>query len=273
MHSRYSDGKGELRDFVQSAIKSGFTTIGLSDHSPVPLDNCWSMKIDKLQAYINEVKKLKRDYQNDFELLLGVELDYIDGINVKEYIDFGSCDFDYFIGSVHYIYSKILGQYLTVDDSEDEFKYLLSKGFDNSAQDLVHAYYSSLRKMVKAYNPKVIGHIDLIKKNNGQNKYFNEQDYYYIREVEMTLDVIKKHGAFIEINTGAISRGYTDVPYPSGFILRRCLEKGIGVTLNSDAHEPLNIGYKFDNMIEMLKEIGFGEIHFLHGGKWTAFLL
>jgi len=69
------------------------------------------------------------------------------------------------------------------------------------------------------------------------------------------------------------SQGVTKIPYPSEYILKKSLEKGIGITLNSDAHQPSNIGYKFMEMIDMAKEKGFREIYFYNQGQWKPFSL
>lgn len=273
MHGSYSDGKGHLREFIESAIEKDFSTIGISDHSPIPLENCWSMKLSDLGSYVDEMRKLKKEYHSDIEVLIGVELDYIEGIDVKDYIDFDSKGFDYFISSVHYVYSEILGGHYEVDGPAESFGFLLENGFEGNIKSLVHGYYSTVRKMVEEYKPMVIGHIDLIKKNNGNGEYFNEDSDFYIDEVNKTLEVVKKHGALLEINTGAISRGYTKIPYPSEYILQKCLEKGIGITLNSDAHEPSNVGYRFKEMIELAKRTGFEEIYFYSKGYWRPFSL
>ncbi len=273
MHGSYSDGRGSLREFIKSAVEKGFSTIGFSDHSPVPLDNCWSMKLSDLNSYIDEISSLKKEYHGRIEVLLGVELDYINGVDVKEYINYESRGFDYFISSVHYVYSKRLGRYFEVDGPADLFNILLEKGFDNDIGLLIQNYYDDVRKMIKDYKPAVIGHLDLIKKNNGTERYFKEESSLYVEEVDKTLEVIKEYGALIEINTGAISRGYTKTPYPSLYILKKCLENGIGITLNSDAHEPSNIGYKFKDIIDMARTIGFAEIYFYSNGEWRPFSL
>lgn len=273
MHSNYSDGKGTLRGFVESAIRKDIRTIGFSDHSPVPMANCWSMKKKNLLSYIKETGRLKDEYSNSIEVLRGVELDYIDGVDVRAFMDYETCGFDYFIGSVHYVFSKILNNYYEVDGPSESFQYLIEKGFENNVDEFIERYYSSVRKMIIEYKPQVIAHIDLIKKNNEGGKYFDEAGDLYIGQVEETLAVVKKSGALLEINTGAISRGYTDKPYPSDYILRRCIEEGIGITLNSDAHEPGNICYKFNEMISYARTIGFKEICFLRDGIWTAFAL
>ena len=55
----------------------------------------------------------------------------------------------------------------------------------------------------------------------------------------------------IEINTGAMARGYRSVPYPAAFILRELAKSDCSVILGSDCHdkEQLNFGFKKAEMI------------------------
>ena len=270
MHGDYSDAKGSLREFVESAIGKGLDTIGFSDHSPVPFENEWSTKKEDFSSYVNEVMELKEEYRGRINILLGVELDYIDGIDVKGYMGFEKIPFDYFIGSVHYVYSSILDGYSEVDGPVEDFVHLLENGFNSDSNALISTYYSTVRKMAAAYKPDFIGHLDLIKKNNRDNEYFDENGELYRKEVNETIDSIKKLNIPVEINTGAISRGYTKVPYPSEYILKLCSEKGMEVTLNSDAHNPGFVAYGFNEMIELARKCGFDEIRMMRSGGWSA---
>ena len=60
-----------------------------------------------------------------------------------------------------------------------------------------------------------------------------------------------------------MSRGWTDFPYPSKFILKLILEKNIPITLNSDVHSVENLDYYFDESMEVIKETGFKKIKIL----------
>ena len=60
-----------------------------------------------------------------------------------------------------------------------------------------------------------------------------------------------------------MSRGWTDFPYPSKFILKLILEKNIPITLNSDVHSVENIDYYFDESMAVIKETGFQKIKIL----------
>lgn len=268
-HGCFSDGKGNFSDFVKSAQEKGLVSLGFSDHSPVPIDNVWSMKKHLLEGYFNEINLVKKSTLTNIDLYAGMELDYIPGIDVKKYIDFDKLPLDYFIGSVHYIYSSILDKYLEVDGPPDQFEILVKKGFKGKGADVFKAYYNNVREMICTYVPVVVAHIDLITKNNKENIYFETSSSDYLNEIEKTLDTIKLYGTIIEINAGGMSRGYMDRPYPSEYILDKCIEKEIPITLNSDAHSPNTLAYEFDNIIEYIKIRGFKEVIVYKKGNWT----
>lgn len=268
-HGCFSDGKGNFSDFVKSADEKGIISLGFSDHSPVPIENVWSMKKTLLKEYFNEINLIKRNTFKNTNIYTGMELDYIPGIDVKKYIDFDNLPLDYFIGSVHYIYSRVLDKYLEVDGPPDQFEFLVKEAFKGNGEDVYKAYYNNVREMICSYVPVVAAHIDLVTKNNKENIYFDTGSSAYLREVEKTLDTIKLYGTIIEINAGGMSRGYMDRPYPSDYILGKCIEKEIPVTLNSDAHSPNTLAYEFDNIIKYIKKRGFKEVIVYKNGNWT----
>ena len=42
-HSRYCDGKGELREYVELALANGFSALGFSGHAALPFKNTFSI--------------------------------------------------------------------------------------------------------------------------------------------------------------------------------------------------------------------------------------
>jgi histidinol-phosphatase (PHP family) len=267
-HGDFSDGRGTFGEFISSAAEKGIWSIGLSDHSPVPLDNRWSMKKESLADYIRELESVKEYPADGPDIFAGLELDYIPGIDVKKYIGFDNLPLDYFLGSVHYIYSKKLDEYLTVDGPAESFKHLVNDGFEGNADAVFKSYYNNVREMVSDYKPEIIAHIDLVTKNNGNNSYFDTGSDDYKSEINKTLDIVKQYGSIVEINTGGMSRGYMDRPYPSEYILYKCLEKGIPVAVNSDAHSPDSLAHGFDYVTAAIRKMGFSEIRTYRNNSW-----
>ena len=58
-HSIYSDGKSQPREIVEEAVRQGLTTLGFSEHSPLPFDNNFSVKSADMPLYVAEIAQLK----------------------------------------------------------------------------------------------------------------------------------------------------------------------------------------------------------------------
>ncbi|MFN2357798.1 MAG: hypothetical protein ABR534_08675, partial [Desulfotignum sp.] len=97
----------------------------------------------------------------------------------------------------------------------------------------------------------IVGHLDVLKKHNTQNRFFNENDGWYRKLVDETLDIIKDRGMQLEINMGGMAHPIA-VPYPSPWIVRAALDKGIALVMGSDAHHPEAIGQQFDHIQNIL---------------------
>ena len=98
MHTTYCDGKDSAEAMVISAIENGLAFAGISGHSFTPHDQSYCMSREGTQRYIEELIGLKQKYAGSITLLLGTELD--------RYADIDLSPYDYYIGSVHYIFSE-----------------------------------------------------------------------------------------------------------------------------------------------------------------------
>lgn len=267
-HSRFCDGTGELEDYVQDALRLGFHCLGFTSHAPLPFYQSFVMKNEELEDYCALVRDLKLKYWNRIELYLGLEIDFIPGITGVNSLTFQALGLDYTIGSIHIFKTGDQAEYICLDESDAEFERLLRDLFGRDVKRLIKHYYSLIRDMVEQGRPDVIGHLDVVKKFNWGSKYFNEEDSWYRREVLETLPVIASSGAVLEVNTGGISRGYIQDPYPSQWILRECNKLGIPIMLNSDAHSPRNLTTAFTEVIPLLKEAGYFEQRIMLNGTW-----
>ena len=86
--------------------------------------------------------------------------------------------------------------------------------------------------------------------------------------VETSLDAIAETEVILEINTGAMARGYTSEPYPSPWILGCCAARGIPITINADAHRPSWVDYSFPEARRIALQAGYEAIQVLRNGRW-----
>lgn len=269
-HTVYCDGKCKTEEMIQSAINSNFQSIGISTHGPVPFVTDWNIQVPNIEKYIDEVNMLKEKYKDEIDIFLGMELDYIPGIGFSEHIQSLIKRLDYYIGSVHYLGKFSNGQMWTVDYNMEELLIGIQEGFSGNVRHAIEAYYNLIAEMAEKYQPPVIGHIDLIKKNNKNNLLFDEKEDWYKVAVERCLDVIKNTSSIIEINTGGMARGYTTEQYPSNLILKMIKEKNIKVIINSDAHTADGIHFKFNEMYNLLKELRIKNTSYLTKKGWAS---
>ena len=259
-HSNYCDGKGALEDYVLEAIKRGFSSLGFSGHAPIKEANDWTMaNLDVLKNYLDRIDRLKVEFEGEIRIYKGLEIDYYPDENRFDY--FKKFNLDYCIGSLHMLYVDDKNYYCSVDESVQEFKRVLLEDFNSSIENFVRTYYRTLRDMIKQGGFDILGHFDLIKKFNKDFSFFTEKEDWYIDEVMKTLDLIENTDLIVEVNTGALSRGVQDTPYPSKWILRECYRKGIKVCLNSDVHAPENIECFFPEALNILRDVGYKRVH------------
>jgi histidinol-phosphatase (PHP family) len=267
-HTNFCDGRNTAEEMIYAAISCGIKTLGFSTHGPTPFPSDWNIKAEDVERYIEEIKFLKKKYEDMIEIFLGMELDYIPGIGFNEKCLELISMLDYYIGSVHYLGTFRSGAMWTVDYDLRELKQGIDESFGGDARLAVETYYELISEMASRYQPPIIGHLDLFKKNNKNNQIFDENEQWYIDTVAKCLDKIKETSSAVEINTGGISRGYTEEQYPSDFILRMVNDRNIPILINSDAHDMNGIACKFREMYRLANDIGFTETAYLTKDGW-----
>jgi len=222
------------------------------------------------KLYPGIIRQLQKNYPGRVNIKLGLEIDYIPGVmglNMQQYKE--SMKLDYSIGSVHYIDCMPSGEYMSVDASEKDFMNGIKAVYNGNIRKAVETYYIILQDMIDRGGFDILGHFDLIKKNNRGGRLFSEYEKWYKDIVENTLLLISKRDFVVEVNTGGMSRNYIDTTYPSPWILERCLNLKIPITLNSDAHSPSDVAAWFQGTAESLANIGFTELHVLGENGWV----
>ena len=245
VHTVFCDGQDNPEDIVIEAVSRGMKKIGFSGHSYTSFDPHVCMTPENIENYRAEINRLKREYKSKIEILCGIEQDY--------YSDFPAEGYDFVIGSLHYVTCD--GEYIAVDHTFKHFEDAVAK-FGGDVYNLIENYFETVADVVNKTNADIIGHFDLISKFNDGNKYFDENHPRYIKATEKALDKLLKTGKPFEINTGAMSRGYKKVPYPSKRILEYIAGHDGSVILSSDSHKKETLMYKFDECEELANSLG-----------------
>lgn len=230
---------GTIDEYIQKAIELGIDIYGFSEHAPMDFDEGYRLKFEDMQKYENLVLEAKEKYKNDIEILLGYEVDYLPHHMDERVL---SRKVDYMIGSVHFINEwgfdnpEFIGGYETRDIDE-----------------IWQSYFDAIEDMAKSGLFDVVGHLDLIK----IFKFLPNKDIRMISS--NALKAIKKSNMTIEINAAGFRKPINE-PYPSQNLLEIIYELDIPITFASDAHEIDHIGFKYDEIVKLVKNIGFSKV-------------
>jgi histidinol-phosphatase (PHP family) len=89
---------------------------------------------------------------------------------------------------------------------------------------------------------------------------FDALDARYVRGAMEAIQCAVERDLIIEINTGAMSRGYRTEPYPSRELLKEIHMRGGRILISSDCHRTEWIDFAFEQAAELARECGFREI-------------
>jgi len=112
--------------------------------------------------------------------------------------------------------------------------------------------------------------VDLIKKLNKGNRFFDETQAWYKEIVAETIEVIANSNCIVEVNTRGFYQGKTEEFYPSKWILEMCFAKKIPVTISSDAHHFSELEHNFGEVAELLLGVGYEEVMVYLNDEWTS---
>lgn len=268
-HSEFCDGKGHPSEYLLSAMKKNFHTLGFSSHAPVPFTNNFAIKDEEeLRNYCLTIRKLSEEYIDRINVYLALEIDYIEGLHIDFQEIKSKYQLDYTIGSVHLVRNQDRDELWFIDGARVEtYDEGLQKIFDGNIKLAVTAYYEQVRKMLVTQKPAILGHFDKIKMHNN-DRYFREDEPWYRNLVMGLLDTIAETGVIAEVNTRGIYKKRSKDLYPGVWILKEMKRRNLPVTLSADAHHPDEIDGYYPETIEILKEIGYRAVVCFEKGSW-----
>lgn len=246
-HTNFCDGKETAEEMVQAAVEKGFTALGFSGHSYTWFDESYCMSKAGVLAYQEEIARLQKVYQEQIRLYCGVEQDF--------YSDEPTTGFAYAIGSVHYI--KKDNRFLCVDETAERTTENIRESFGGNPYAYAQAYFETVGRVLERTDADIIGHFDLITKFNEDNRFFDTTDRRYQKYGMEAIAALLPYDRPFEINTGAIYRGLRTMPYPAVAFLCEIQKRGGKILLSSDSHDGASLGFYFNEVIALAKELGF----------------
>jgi len=258
-HTHHCDGLAAPEQFAAAALDKGLEALGFSGHAPVPFSTGWTMPAEKLQPYLTEVREVQARYRGRLRIDLGLEVDYLPGRLGPRSERIRALGLDFTVGSVHFITEppRADGFSWTVDGTSAEIEQGLREEFGVNVRRLVERYYERVGELAEYSAPDIFAHLDVVKKNNRDGRYFSESEPWYRTAVAGALRRIAVSGSIVELNTGGVVRNTSGAFYPSEWILSECLKLGIPVMVNADAHRPEDLDGHFREAHALLHELGF----------------
>lgn len=259
-HTTFCDGKNTPEEMVLAAIEKGFQSIGFSGHVTTPYDLSYCMQ--DMEGYKAEIQRLKKQYQKEIQVYMGIEEDLYTLVNREEY--------DYLIGAMHY--AKKGESYYSIDSGTEYIKECVEL-WDNNPMVFAEYYFRTYCDYILRRKPDIVGHFDLLTKYDEiiEPIFLDQEEYYEI--AEKYLEKALESDCIFEINTGAMAKGYRKSPYPCERLLHVMKKHDTKIILSSDSHSVTTIDYKFDEMKCLLKDIGFREYYVIYNKEFCKILI
>lgn len=261
-HTTFSDGRDSAEEMVRAALALGFHTLGFSEHGHADYDDC-SMPLDVEPVYRAEIARLREKYADQINILLGCEHDWFSPVNVESY--------DYCIESVHYIPCE--DGYWSVDWTRPKLEAAIARYYGGDPYAMCRDYFRAVCASIEGTGAAILGHIELVMKFNEKRDLFDDADPRYLGPALACAELAAESGKLIEINTGAVAKGYRTRPYPGEAMLRRVRERGGRIIFSSDCHDRRYLDCGFADAAALARACGFRTAWEYRGGDIVEYML
>ena len=233
--------------YLAAAAAAGIEELGVSEHvyrfrqaldlwqHPLWVENAR----DDLDAYC--------DFVRGTPLRLGIECDFVPGTEEATAALLGAREFDYVVGSVHFIGEG--------DSAVDHDGFDVWEGSEDP-DEIWRRYFEALAACARSGLFDILAHPDLVKVW-GRARPLPERDLraFY----EPAIEAIVESGIAVELSTAGLRKPVGEL-YPARAFAELCVEAGAPFALSSDAHLPQQVGFEYDRAVEFLDSLGVNEI-------------
>ncbi|MDQ4071383.1 MAG: histidinol-phosphatase HisJ family protein, partial [Actinomycetota bacterium] len=195
--------------------------------------------VDDLDSYCEFVR-------TETGLALGIEVDFVPGREDRIANLLEERDWDYVLGSVHFLGDAAV-------DMEGEWDVWRTA---SDPERVWRRYFETLGEAARSGLFDVVSHPDLVKVW-GDERPRPSRDPRFLYDLAM--DGIAESDVAVEVSTAGLRKPVREI-YPSPGFLSMCLEAGRPVALSSDAHTPNDLGFRYDEAIELLGALEVEEI-------------
>ncbi len=247
MHSPLcKHARGEPTAYAAEAERKGLRGITFTCHSPMPFG--WNPKVrmssKQLPQYIDMVAAARDQFAGRVDVRLGLESDYLPGM--ESWLDalHRRADFSYILGSVH--------------PQTDEYKQLYLEG--ETRLEYEKSYFENLANAAESGLFDCLSHPDIVKIIHP--KLYRVTDH--LDTIRRALDRITRAGTAMELNTSGLHKPYPEMN-PGAEILKEMRLRDIPVVLGSDSHDAHRVGADFDKALAQLEKAGYDSVSYFLG--------
>jgi histidinol-phosphatase (PHP family) len=237
--------------YRRSASEKGISELGVSEHIyrfTQALD-VWDHEL-WVESSTDDIDEYVEFVRGSTDLRLGIEADFIPGREEKMRDLLDAREWDYIIGSIHF-----LG-----DDALDYAKYdVWNSG--RSADHIWTTYFTWLGELAATGMYDVLAHPDLVKHWGGERPLPDKDLRFYY---ELAMEQIAASGIAIEVSTAGLRKPVGEL-YPDRVFLEMAVDAGNPIALSSDAHVPDQLGFGYEQALQLLDDVGVTELVVFEG--------
>jgi histidinol-phosphatase (PHP family) len=199
---------------------------------------------DDLDAYCSFVR-------DETDLRLGIEADYIPGREDRMAELLGAREFDYVVGSIHF-----------VGDGALDYDVYDVWAAASSPDKIWRTYFEWLGQAAMSGMFDILAHPDLVKYWGPSERPWPSRDLRYYYDVAM--EGIAESGIAVEVSTAGLRKPVAEL-YPARAFLEMVLDAGNPIALSSDAHTPDDLGRDYEQALALLDDLGVRELAVFEG--------
>lgn len=233
---RCGHATGTAREYIEAAIENGIQILGFSDHAPYTFGDGYAnhirMDMSELEEYIDDLTKLKQEYQKDITIHIGLEMEYFPQFFDETYEKLCAYPLEYLILAAHYF--------------GNGHRAMKERAFVNATDkpEYLHNYFEQLSIAMKKDCFSYIAHPDLLN-YTGDAEILRANMRKLCREANA-------HGLPLEINLHGI---VTKKNYPNEMFWKIAGEEKCQVIVGIDAHMVSEFQYQkaYESAMELVK--------------------
>jgi len=233
---------GDPEEYAAVAQQRGLKGIIVTCHNPLPdsLAQGSRMYLEQWWDYQVLVNRAREEWAGRIDVRLGLEADFLPGLEPFLREQLSSAKFNHVLGSVHPQLSEYKERYYNGDKIRFQLQY-----FEHLAQAAETGLFDTL------------AHPDLVK--NVYPDHWKPKSIW--TEIGRALDRIAAAGTAMELNTSGLNKAIPEMN-PSLQILGEMQKRGIPVVIGADAHVPERVAANYEDALDMLESVGYTEISF-----------